>query len=131
MPFTQVFDQISPLELAVGLEVFGLVLAALATMSRCRRRRGRPAAHREHWNALAAFGVVLTGVAAFLVVESFSASTADFLSAETVPAVQPATAPGSCQDGQCPMLVLPAGRTVQISSFTVTPRPRRGGREAG
>jgi cytochrome c oxidase subunit II len=82
VPFRHVFGQILPLELIIGLVVFGLVLVAMAAaviVSRRRRRSGRPPARREHWHPLeAAFGAVLAAVATFLVVESFSANAADF-----------------------------------------------------
>jgi cytochrome c oxidase subunit II len=135
VPFRGVFGQIFPLELVIGLVVFGLVVVAMtaaAAVSWRKKRRGRPAARREHWHALeAAFGLVLAGVAAFLVAESFSANAADFPAHGPKPAVQvdvtafqwcwrfryagqPVTVIGSCQDGQYPVLVLPAGEPVQI-----------------
>jgi cytochrome c oxidase subunit II len=135
VPFRHVFGQIFPLELVIGLVVFGLVVVAMAAavaVSRRKKRRGRPAARREHWHALeAAFGLVLAGVAAFLVAESFSTNAADFPRTGPKPAVQvdvtafqwcwrfryagqPATVIGSCQGGRYPVLVLPVGKPVQI-----------------
>jgi cytochrome c oxidase subunit 2 len=135
VPFRHVYGQIFPLELVIGLVVFGLVVAVMVAalaVSRRKKCRGRPAARREHWNALeAAFGLVLAGMVAFLVAESFSANAQDFPARRPKPAVrvevtafqwcwrfgyagQPVTVIGSCQDGQYPVLVLPVGEPVQI-----------------
>jgi cytochrome c oxidase subunit 2 len=135
VPFRHVFGQIFPLESVIAGVVFGLVLAAMAAamvVSRRKRRRGAPAARREHWHGLeAAFGLVLAGMAAFLVVASFSANAQDFKRASPKPAMrvqvtafqwcwrfhyagQPVTVTGACQNGRYPVLVLPAGRPVEI-----------------
>ena len=135
MPFRHVFGQIFPLWSVIAGAVFLLVLAAMATAmitSWRRRRRGAAPARREHWHALeAAFGLVLAGIAVFLVVASFSANAADFPRTAPKPAVrvqvtafqwcwrfhyagQPVTVTGSCQAGQYPVLMLPAGRPVEF-----------------
>jgi cytochrome c oxidase subunit 2 len=135
MPFRHVFGQIFPLESVIAGVVFGLVLAAMAAaviVSWRKRRRGAPAARREHLHVLeGAFGLVLAGVTAFLVLASFSANAQDFPRRDPRPAVrvqvtafqwcwrfhyagQPVTVSGSCQDGQYPVLVLPSGRPVEI-----------------
>jgi cytochrome c oxidase subunit 2 len=107
-------------------------MATAMIISWRKRRRGAAPARREHWHALeAAFGLVLAGMTAFLVVASFSANAADFPRTAPKPAVrvqvtafqwcwrfhyagQPVTVTGSCQAGQYPVLMLPAGRPVEF-----------------
>lgn len=140
MPFRHVFGEIFPLESIIAGVVFGLVLAALTAamiVSRRKRRRGAPPARREHLHLLeAAYGLALAGMAAFLVFASFSANAQDFPRTGLKPAMQvqvtafqwcwrfhytgqPVTVTGSCQAGQYPVLVLPAGRPVQFDLTSV------------
>jgi cytochrome c oxidase subunit II len=140
VPFRHVFGQIFPLESVIAGIVFGLVAAAMAAaviVSWRKRRRGAPPARREHLHVLeAAFGLALAGMAAFLVVASFSANAQDYPRAVPKPAVrvqvtafqwcwrfryagQPVTVAGSCQDGQYPVLVLPTGLPVEFDVTSV------------
>jgi cytochrome c oxidase subunit 2 len=135
MPFRHVFGQVFPLESVIAAIVFGLVLAAMAAaviVSWRKRRRGTPAARREHLRLLeAAYGLALAGIAAFLVVVSFSANAGDFPRQDPAPTMrvqvtafqwcwrfhyagQPVTVTGSCAGGDYPVLVLPAGLPVEI-----------------
>jgi cytochrome c oxidase subunit 2 len=134
MPFRHVFGQVFPLELAIALAVFTLLLAVMAAaiaVSRRKRRRGEPAARREHWHVVeGAYGVALAGIAVFLIVTSFSANSREFPH-DPSPAVtvdvtgyqwcwkfhyagSPVTVIGACQQGRPPVLVLPAGEPVRI-----------------
>src|SRR5260370_3100509 len=135
MPFRHVFGQVFPLESVIAAIVFGLVLAAMAAaviVSWRKRRRGTPAARREHLRLLeAAYGLALAGIAAFLVVVSFSANAGDFPRQDPAPTMrvqvtafqwcwrfhyagQPLTVTGSCAGGDYPVLVLPAGLPVEL-----------------
>jgi cytochrome c oxidase subunit 2 len=134
MPFRRVFGQVFPLELGIALAVFVLLLAVMAAaivVSWRKRRRGEPAARREHWHVVeGAYGVALAGIAAFLIVTSFSANSQDFPRSPR-PAVtvdvtgfqwcwkfhyagSAVTVIGACQQGRPPVLMLPAGEPVQI-----------------
>lgn len=140
MPFRHVFSEIFPLESVIAGIVFGLVLVAMAAamiVSRRKRRRGAPAARREHLHVLeGAFGLVLAGMTAFLVLASFSANAQEFPRQNPTPAIrvqvtafqwcwrfhyegEPVTVAGSCQNGRYPVLVLPSGRPVQIDLTSV------------
>jgi cytochrome c oxidase subunit 2 len=135
-----VFGQIFSLWSAIAGVVFLLVLVAMAAAmitSWRKRRRGAAPARREHWHVLeAAFGLALAGIAAFLVVGSFSANGADFPRTAPKPAVQvqvtafqwcwrfhyagqPVTVTGSCQDGRYPVLVVPSGEPVEFDVTSV------------
>ena len=140
MPFRHVYSGIFLLESVIAGVVFGLVLAAMAAVmlvSWRKRRRGAPAARREHLRLLeAAFGLALAVMAAFLVVVSFSANGQDFPRQDPKPTMrvqvtafqwcwrfryvgQPVTVTGSCADGDYPVLVLPSGRPVEIDLASV------------
>lgn len=141
MPFRRVFGQVFPLEFVIAAVVFGLVIAAMAAamvVSWRKRRRGEPAARREHWHLLEGiYGAALAGMAAFLVVTSFSANNADFPRSDAKPALQvdvtafqwcwrfhyvgqPVTVIGACGvSGRYPTLVLPVGEPVQIDLTSV------------
>ncbi len=139
MPFRRVFGQVFPLELAIALTVFVLVLAAMTAaiaVSGRKRRRGEPSARREHWHAVeGAYGAALAGIAVFLIVTSFSANSRDF-PRDPRPAVtvdvtgyqwcwefhyagSAVTVTGACQQGRPPVLVLPAGQPVRVELTSV------------
>lgn len=140
MPFRHVYSEIFLLESVIAGVVFGLVLvtmAAVMLVSWRKRRRGAPAARREHLRVLeAAYGLALAVMAASLVVVSFSANGQDFPRQDPKPAMrvqvtafqwcwrfryvgQPVTVIGSCADGDYPVLVLPAGLPVEIDLTSV------------
>ncbi len=140
MPFRHVYSGIFLLESVIAGVVFGLVLvtiAAVMLVSWRKRRRGAPAARREHLRVLeAAYGLALAVMAASLVVVSFSANGQDFPRQDPKPAMrvqvtafqwcwrfryvgQPVTVIGSCADGDYPVLVLPAGLPVEIDLASV------------
>jgi cytochrome c oxidase subunit 2 len=135
VPFRHVFGQVFPLEFVIAAVVFVLVLLAMtaaAVISRSKRRRGSPAASREHWHLLeGGYGLALLGMAVFLIVTSFSANADDFPHADPKPALvvdvtafqwcwqfhyagQPVTVIGACTGGRYPTLMLPAGQPVRI-----------------
>lgn len=133
MPFRQTFGQIFGLYTTIAGVVFGLVAAALLTAivaSWYRRRRGKPASRKSKANRLE-LGVVtaLAGMAAFLVVASFSANAKESPAQDPAMRVQvtafqwcwqfrytgqPVTVTARCQGGPLPTLVLPTGRPVEL-----------------
>jgi len=142
MPFGSVFGSIFTTEAVIAAVVFGLVTAAMAVavlVSRDKHRRGLPAAVREHLHAVeATFGVAVAAMAVFLLYSSFSDNSQDFPHTPVKPAVrvqvtafqwcwrfhyagEPVTVSGSCDNGQYPVLEVPAGEPVEydISSVDV------------
>jgi cytochrome c oxidase subunit II len=141
MPFRHVFWSLFTLESVIAAVVFGLVAAvmvAAALVSWRKRRRGSPAARRDHLHVVeTAFGVALAGMAAFLVFASFSANAQDFHRTSADPALrvqvtafqwcwqfhyigEPVTVSGACgATGQYPVLVVPAGEPVEFDVASV------------
>jgi heme/copper-type cytochrome/quinol oxidase subunit 2 len=133
MHFRQVFGQTFGLETTIAEVVFGLVMATVVAsllLSWWRRRRGRPAARKSEANLLElSYVLCLAGIAAFLVLFSFT-QNASFWRDPPAPmhvrvtALQwcwrfnysnPAvTVTARCSTGPLPTLVLPAGRPVKL-----------------
>ena len=139
MPFQSAFHWLFAQDAIIAAVVFGLVVLVLIgalLLSWWRRRRGQGPSNRAEANKLEiSYVAVLTAIAVFLMITSVIANSQDFPDPPK-PALQvqviayqwcwrfhyegqPVTVTGQCEGGSLPVLVLPAGRPVELDVTSI------------